>query len=213
MSSNQVSLNEQFRTLSNPDPGMWDPVPKIVVLVVVFVALLVVGWFFVCSEKLDQLAVAQKSEEDLRVQYEQKKGQAINLDLYRQQRDEMSRSFATLLKQLPNTTEVKELLVEVNQAGLGRGLQFELFKPGNEQKKEFYATLPITVALSGVYHDLGAFAADIAKLPRIVTLNNLDIKPAKIGRRLATGMEVRTFRYLSDDEIAKTAGQGRGGKK
>jgi len=206
MSSNQVSLSEQFRTFSNPDPGVWDPAPKIVVLVGVFILVLVVGWFLVCTEKLTELEEAQKSEQKLREQYQDKKRQAINVDLYRQQRDEMLRSFSTLLKQLPNKTEVKELLVEVNQAGLGRGLQFQLFKPGNEQRKDFYATLPIAVALNGVYHDMGAFASDIAKLPRIVTLNNLSIKPSKLGRRMDMVMEVRTFRYLSDDEVAKAAG-------
>lgn len=208
MSSSQVSLSEQFQTLNNPDPGMWDPVPKAVVLVVVFIGVLILGWFFVCSAKLEEWNEAKRQENALREEFQRKKAQAINLDLYRQQRDEMLRSFATLLKQLPDRTEVKELLVEVNQAGLGRGLQFELFKPGNEAAKEFYAVLPITVALNGVYHDLGAFAADIAKLPRIVTLNNLAIKPTTLGRRLAMGAEVRTFRYLSEEEIASTSKAG-----
>jgi type IV pilus assembly protein PilO len=177
------------------------------VLVLAFIAVLLVGWLLACQDKLTEWDEAQSREEELRGQVQDKKAQAINLDLYKQQRDEMSQSFAALLKQLPDKTEVKELLVEVNQAGLGRGMQFELFKPGKEVRQEFYATLPITVDVNGVYHDLGAFASDIAKLSRIVTLNNLAISPIG-GRRLRMGIELRTFRYLSDEEVAAQAQAG-----
>lgn len=209
MSTEKLSLQEQFRSLSNPDRGTWDVAPKIMLLVLAFVGVIVLGYFLLWSEQRDTLYAAQQEEEKLRGDFQAKKAQAINLDLYKAQRDEMSKSFATLLKQLPDKTEVKELLVEVNQAGLGRGLQFSLFRPGDEIKKEFYALLPIEVLLNGVYHDLGAFASDIAKLPRIVTLNNLAIKTTPIGRRLQTGMEIRTFRYLSDEEIAAAQGGGK----
>jgi type IV pilus assembly protein PilO len=206
MNKEKVSLQEQFRSLNNPDRGTWDIAPKIMLLALSFVGVIILGYFLFWSDQQNSLSEAEQEEEKLRNDFQTKKAQAINLELYRAQRDEMSKSFATLLRQLPDKTEVKDLLVEVNQAGLGRGLQFGLFGPGDEVKKEFYAVLPIEVLLNGVYHDLGAFASDIAKLPRIVTLNNLAIRTTPVGRRLEAKMEVRTFRYLSDGEVS-------GGKK
>jgi type IV pilus assembly protein PilO len=125
------------------------------------------------------------------------------LDLYTQQLAEIDRSFGALLKQLPNKSEIEALLIEVNQAGLGRGLQFELFRPSQEVVKDFYAEMPIVVKVNGGYHDFGAFAADIGKLPRIVTLNNLSIAPLKDGGSLTMDATIKTFRYLDDEEIAK----------
>ncbi|MDR1646709.1 MAG: type 4a pilus biogenesis protein PilO [Zoogloeaceae bacterium] len=208
MSAEKVSLQEQFRSLNNPDRGTWDIAPKIMLLVLAFIGVIVLGYFLLWSDQQDSLSLAKQEEDSLRDEFQTKKARAINLDLYRAQRDEMSKSFAALLKQLPDKTEVKELLVEVNQAGLGRGLLFSLFRPGDEIKKEFYALLPVEVRLNGVYHDIGAFASDIAKLPRIVTINNLAITTTPIGLRLDTGMEIRTFRYLSDEELS-----GQGGNK
>jgi type IV pilus assembly protein PilO len=142
----------------------------------------------------------------------------VNRDLYVQQLNEIDRSFGALLKQLPNKSEVESLLVEINQSGMGRGLQFELFKPGAEAVKDFYAELPINVKLTGNYHDFGAFAGDIGKLSRIVTLNNISITPnqqAKDGT-LVMDAVTKTFRYLDEEELAakrKAAQAAKGGKK
>ena len=171
------AIADEFRDLNPNDPGAWPPLPKKAVLLAVFAVLVLAGWWFLWSDQLAELDVKQKEEATLKQQYLEKKKQAINLDLYIEQLAEIDRSFGALLKQLPNKSEVEALLIEVNQAGLGRGLQFDLFRPGAEQVKDFYAELPIAVKINGGYHDFGAFAADIAKLPRIVTLNNISIVP------------------------------------
>mgnify|MGYP000876489313 CR=1 FL=1 len=158
------------------------------------------------------------NELKLREEFVVKKKQAVNLDLYIQQLNEIDRSFGALLKQLPNKSEVESLLVEINQAGMGRGLQFELFKPGAEQIKDFYAELPINVRLTGTYHDFGAFAGDIGKLSRIVTLNNVAIviNPQSKDGTLVMDAITKTFRYLDEEELAakkKAAQAAKGGKK
>ena len=196
-------LADDFRYMNPNDPGAWPLVPKVSVLVGLFLALLLAGWWFVWNDQLTELENKQREEETLKQQYLEKKRQAVNLDLYTQQLAEIDRSFGALLKQLPDKSEIEALLIEVNQAGLGRGLQFELFKPGQEQIKDFYAELPITVKINGNYHDFGAFAADIAKLPRIVTLNNIAISPVKEGGQLSLEATTKTFRYLDEEEIAK----------
>jgi len=197
------AMADDFRLLNPNDPGAWPLIPKITVLVGLFVAILAAGWWFVWDDQLIELEKKQKEEETLKQEYIDKKRQAVNLDLYIQQLADIDRSFGALLKQLPDKSEIDALLIEVNQAGLGRGLQFELFKPGQEQIKDFYAELPIAVKINGSYHDFGAFAADIAKLPRIVTLNNISIAPAKDGGQLSLDATTKTFRYLDDEEIAK----------
>lgn len=210
---NQVM--EDFRRI-NDDPGTWPLVPKVVVLLGVFVAVIVAGWLFLWSGQLSDLSSAEEKEEKLKSEFIQKKTLAVNLDVYTQQLEEMDRSFGVLLKQLPNRSEVESLLVEINQAGLGRGMQFELFKPGKEEVKDFYAELPISVKVLGTYHDFGAFAADIAKLPRIVTLNDLNISAPKDANsgELAMEMSIKTFRYLDDEELAVvTAKQKEDAKK
>jgi type IV pilus assembly protein PilO len=197
------SIADDFRLMNPNDPGAWPLIPKITVLVALFATILFAGWWFVWNDQLTELETKQREEETLKKQYLDKKRQAVNLDLYIQQLAEIDRSFGALLKQLPDKSEIEALLIEVNQAGLGRGLQFELFKPGQEQIKDFYAELPITVKINGGYHDFGAFAADIAKLPRIVTLNNISITPVKDGGLLSLDATTKTFRYLDDEEIAK----------
>jgi len=197
------AMADDFRLLNPNDPGAWPLIPKITVLVGLFVAILAAGWWFVWDDQLIELEKKQKEEETLKQEYIDKKRQAVNLDLYIQQLADIDRSFGALLKQLPDKSEIDALLIEVNQAGLGRGLQFELFKPGQERIKDFYAELPIAVKINGSYHDFGAFAADIAKLPRIVTLNNISIAPAKDGGQLSLDATTKTFRYLDDEEIAK----------
>jgi type IV pilus assembly protein PilO len=175
----------------------------VAVLVGIFLLILVLGWWFVWSDQLADLENKENEERTLKEQFIEKKRQAVNLDLYTQQLADIDRSFGALLKQLPNKSEIEALLIEVNQAGLGRGLQFELFRPSQEQIKDFYAELPIVVKVNGSYHDFGAFAADIGKLPRIVTLNNLSIAPLKDGGNLTMDATIKTFRYLDDEEIAK----------
>lgn len=197
------SIADDFRLMNPNDPGSWPLIPKITVLIGLFAAILLAGWWFVWNDQLTELETKQREEGTLKQQYLDKKRQAVNLDLYIQQLAEIDRSFGALLKQLPDKSEIEALLIEVNQAGLGRGLQFELFKPGQEQIKDFYAELPITVKINGGYHDFGAFAADIAKLPRIVTLNNISIAPVKDGGVLSLDATTKTFRYLDEEEIAK----------
>jgi type IV pilus assembly protein PilO len=210
---NFQDILDDFRYLNPNDPGAWPLIPKIAVLLGLFAAILVAGWWFVWSDQLTELETKQREEETLRQQYLDKKRQAVNLDLYTQQLAEIDRSFGALLKQLPNKSEIEALLIEVNQAGLGRGLQFELFRPGQEQIKDFYAELPIAVKINGSYHDFGAFAADIAKLPRIVTLNNISITPVKEGGILSLDATTKTFRYLDEEEIAKQKKPAQGAKK
>lgn len=207
------AILEDFRYMNPNDPGAWPLVPKMVVMCGLFVLILVAGWWFVWSDQLTELETKQREEETLKTQYLDKKRQAVNLDLYTQQLAEIDRSFGALLKQLPNKSEIEALLIEVNQAGLGRGLQFELFRPGQEQVKDFYAELPIAVKINGSYHDFGAFAADIAKLPRIVTLNNVTISPLKDGGLLSLDATTKTFRYLDEDELAKQKKPAQGAKK
>lgn len=210
------AILDQFRFLNPNDPGAWPLVPKATLLFGVFVAVLVAGWWFVWNDQLAELDTKAREEGTLKQQYLEKKRQAINLDLYVQQLAEIDRSFGALLKQLPDKSEIEALLIEVNQAGLGRGLQFELFKPGQEQAKDFYAELPIAVKINGSYHDFGAFASDIAKLPRIVTLNNIAISTMKDGS-LALEATTKTFRYLDEAEVAKqkkaAQAQAQGAKK
>lgn len=208
----QALLND-FRYLNPNDPGAWPAAPKIAVFIGIFLALLVAGWWFLWSDQLADLETREHEEVSLKQQYLDKKRQAVNLDLYKEQLAEIDRSFGALLKQLPNKSEIDALLIEVNQAGLGRGLQFELFRPGTEQVKDFYAELPVAVKINGAYHDIGAFAADIAKLPRIVTLNNISITPLKDGGLLSLDATTKTFRYLDEGEIAKQKKPAKGAKK
>jgi len=204
---------DDFRFMNPNDPGAWPLIPKFTVLFGVLIVLLLAGWWFFWSDQLAELETKQREEDTLKQQYLDKKRQAVNLDLYTQQLAEIDRSFGALLKQLPNKSEIEALLIEVNQAGLGRGLQFELFRPGAEQIKDFYAELPIAVKINGAYHDFGAFAADIAKLPRIVTLNNIAIASAKDSGLLSLDATTKTFRYLDEEEVAKQKKPAQGVKK
>jgi len=185
---------------------------KATLLAMLFVAIVFAGYWFAWSGQLDALNAAKQEEMSLRDTYMNKKRQAINLDAYKQQLKDIERSFGALLKQLPNKSEMDALLTDINQAGLGRGLQFELFKPGTEKIGDFYAELPINVRLTGSYHDLGAFASDIAQLPRIVTLHDIEISPEKDGA-LSMNAVVKTYRYLDDDEIAAQKKGAKGAAK
>ncbi len=206
-----ASIADDFRYLNPNDPGVWPLIPKITALLGLFILILIGGWWFLWNDQLAELETKRHEEDTLKQQYLDKKKQAVNLDLYVQQLAEIDRSFGALLKQLPNKSEIEALLIEVNQSGLGRGLQFDLFKPGQEQIKDFYAELPIAIKINGAYHDFGSFAADIAKLPRIVTLNNVAIAPGKDGT-LTLDAITKTFRYLDEEEVAKQK-KAQGGKK
>ena len=212
---------DDFRNLNPKDVGAWPVVPRAAALLGLVAVILLAGWWFVWSDQLDALEARQQDELKLKEQFIAKKSQAVNLDLYTQQLSEIDRSFGALLKQLPNKSEVEALLIEINQSGMGRGLQFDLFKPGQEIVKDFYAELPINVRLTGSYHDFGAFAGDISQLSRIVTLNNISIavnSQAKDGS-LVMDAVTKTFRYLDDEELAakkkadQAAKAAKGGKK
>ncbi len=207
------SVAEDFRRLNPNDPGAWPLIPKATVLLALFSVLIGAGWWFVWQDQLDQLDSKQRQEAQLKEEFLNKKRQAVNLELYVQQLAEIDRSFGALLKQLPNKSEVDALLVEINQAGMGRGLQFELFKPGQEQVRDFYAELPITVRLTGNYHDLGAFAGDIGRLSRIVTLNNLKISAQQGTSTLVMDAVTKTFRYLDEEEVARQRKAAQDAKK
>jgi len=210
---NFQAILDDFRYMNPNDPGAWPIIPKMSILLGVFLALLLAGWWFFWNDQLSTLDNARQEELTLKDQYLLKKRQAVNLDLYTQQLAEIDRSFGALLKQLPNKSEIEALLIEVNQAGLGRGLQFELFRPGAEQIKDFYAELPVTVKINGSYHDIGTFAADIARLPRIVTLNGISVAPLKAGDSLTLDATVKTFRYLDENELAQQKRPAQGGGK
>ena len=209
---------DDFRNLNPKDVGAWPLAPRVTVLLGLFSVILLAGWWFFCNEQMDTLALREQDELKLRDEFVSKKKLAVNLDLYVQQLNEIDRSFGALLKQLPNKSEVESLLVEINQSGMGRGLQFELFKPGQEISKDFYAELPIGVKLTGSYHDFGAFAGDIGRLSRIVTLNNISItaNPQAKDGSLVMDAVTKTFRYLDEEELAakrKAAQAAKGGKK
>jgi type IV pilus assembly protein PilO len=196
------TLIDDFRTLDPKDPGLWPVLPRIIILVGIFLVVLVLGWWLGWRVQIDELDAKHQQEEALKEEWRTKKAQAVNLDEYQKQLAEINRSFGALLKQLPNASEMESLLVDINQAGLGRGLQFDLFKPGTESLRDFYAELPITIKVAGPYHDLGAFTGDIAKLPRIVTLNDIDVSTSKDGG-LTMSAVAKTFRYLDEEEVAR----------
>ncbi|WP_341646098.1 type 4a pilus biogenesis protein PilO [Thauera sp. SDU_THAU2] len=195
-------LAQDFKGLDPNDPGMWPLVPRAAVMVGLLAAVLGAFWWFDWQEQADTLAQREQEEVQLRDSWAAKKRQAVNLDEHRRQLAEIDRQFGALLKQLPNRAEMDSLLSDINQAGLGRGLQFELFKPGSNVVKEFYAEMPIDIRVTGNYHELGEFASDVARMPRIVTLNNLAINTDKDGR-LKLEAKAITYRYLDEDEIAK----------
>src|SRR5687768_3624289 len=210
------ALAEEFKRTNWKDPGTWHAAPKIVVLLAILVGIPTAGFFGINQGQLEELELGAQKEEKLKQEYVGKKKQAINLDLHRQQLREIDTQFGALLRQRPNKSQMDALLVDINQAGLGRGLQFELFKPaGGEIRREFYAELPIQVKVTGNYHDMGAFASDVGQLSRIVTLNNVAISAGADGN-LTMDATARTFRYLDDAEIAaqrKAAKKGPKGAK
>ena len=200
MALNLNSIVDDFKHTNWKDPGTWSAAPKLLVVLAILVAIPAVGYFFDTQTQLEELERGQQQEGKLKDEYKGKKQQAINLDLHKQQLREINESFGALLKQLPDKSQMDALLIDINQAGLGRGLQFEMFKPGGEAVKESFAELPIEIRVTGTYHDMGAFASDVGHLSRIVTLNDIQLDASKDGV-LSMGATARTFRYLSDDEL------------
>ena len=202
MALNINEILEDFKRTNWKDPGTWTMLPKLLVLLLILVLIPVGGFFGVWQGQIEELERGAAQEETLKKDYLAKKTQAVNLDLHKQQLREIDTQFGALLKQLPNKAQMDALLVDINQAGLSRGLQFELFRPAPaEAAREFYAELPISVRVTGTYHDMGGFAADIGQLPRIVTLNDVQMEAGKDGN-LVMDITARTFRYLDDNEVA-----------
>ena len=198
-----MNLIEELRSLDPKQPGNWPWPIKFGFLVLIFVAIQVLAYFLLWSDQTEKI---EKGRQDVAKQKEvflEKKRLAVNLDAYKQQRAEIEQAFGALLKQLPNKSEMDALLIDINQAGLGRGLAFELFKPAEKENvTEFYAELPVNIKVTGNYHDLGAFASDVAKMPRIVLLTDLKLDPPKDGV-LAMEAVAKTYRYLDEEEVAK----------
>ncbi|XAH22638.1 type 4a pilus biogenesis protein PilO [Xylophilus sp. GW821-FHT01B05] len=199
-------LQRQFSNLNPKDPSLWPILPR--VLLCVALGAVVVGalWYFWLSDYQTELETEAAQEQTLRQDYQAKLAKAVNLEALKRQREQVQQYVLQLEKQLPSKAEMAALLSDINQAGLGRSLQFELFRPSDVRVREYYAELPITVRVTGRYHDMGAFASDIAHLSRIVTLNNLSIAPAKDKDKdkdgqLVMDVTARTFRYLDSDEI------------
>jgi type IV pilus assembly protein PilO len=206
---------DDLRRLDTRNPGGW-PVPvKAGVMLFLLLAIVSAGYFYDWSSQLETLESHKKEEVRLKQTFLDKKKEAVNLDIYRQQLAEIEQTFGAMLRQLPNKAEMDALVTDINQAGLGRGLQFELFKPApRETLYDFYAELPIQVRVTGSYHDMGAFASDVAQLPRIVTLDSVSIEKTKDG--LVMNAVAKTYRYLDEQEVAaqrKAAAPTKGGKK
>jgi type IV pilus assembly protein PilO len=211
----------QFRNLDMNQPGQWPVLPKLAAFAAVVAAVIVALWFVVLSDATDELERERNREPALKTDYRGKLAQAVNLPELRKQKVQVEEYVTQLEKQLPGKAEMDALLSDINQAGLGRGLQFELFRPGQVAVRDYYAELPITLRVTGRYHDIGAFASDIANLSRIVTLHNLQLTSGRDGAGLlAMDATARTYRYLDQAEVdaqrqktAKAKPGAKGGKK
>jgi type IV pilus assembly protein PilO len=195
-----ADIASQFEGLQGRHPGLWPLAPRLLCAAGVMAAVLGLGYFFYWSGQFEEQETLAAQEQTLREAYKVKMAQAINLDVLEAQQQQVNRYVERLEKQLPSKAEMAALLSDINQAGLGRGLQFELFKPGQVVVRDYYAELPIDIKVSGSYHDIGEFAADMAKMPRIVTLNNLALTTGKDGVLMLDAV-AKTFRYLDQDEL------------
>jgi type IV pilus assembly protein PilO len=206
------SVNAQFRDLNGVHPGLWPILPRSLLALASLSFVILIGWYFYWSGQLEDQERRQVEEQKLKETFKQKIQQAISLDALREQRKLVLQYVATMEKQLPSKAEMDALLSDINQSGLGRGLQFELFKPGQVVAKDYYAELPIDLKLTGNYHDMGEFVSDVAKLPRIVTLNNLSLSTDK-DAKLVLDVVAKTFRYLDPEEISAQAELKKAGQK
>ena len=201
-------LKRDFQGLDPNDPSLWPNAPRALLLAALLIITVALVWWFDWREQIETLERRQGEEVQLRQEWSTKKRQAVNLEEYRRQLDETDRQFGALVRQLPNRAEMDSLLSEINQAGLGRGLLFELFKPGSDVVRDFYAEMPIEIRIIGSYHDLGEFASDVARMPRIVTLGNLSMQKQD-DNLLRLEASATTYRYLDDDELARQREQAR----
>lgn len=198
---------EDFQSIDWNDFSAWPIFIKAIGVGIIAIAILGAGFWFIIQGEIEEYNKAQKQEQSLRTQFKTKKALAVNLSAYKQQMVDMTQTFGSLLRQLPNSTEVPDLLVDITQAGLGRGLKFNLFKPGKERKKGFYAQLPISIEVLGQYHQIAGFVSDVAALPRIVTITNITV--TRMGGKKSRGAQLKmkatasTFRYLSGRELSK----------
>lgn len=222
LSAQIEQIAAQFRDLNPKEPGQWPLLPKAVAFMAVVIVALVVSWVVLLSDAKDQLQADQDREPALKQDYRSKLAQAVNLPELRKQKLQVEEYVTQLEKQLPGKAEMDALLSDINQAGLGRGLQFELFRPGQITVKDYYAELPIAVRVSGRYHDVGAFASDVANLSRIVTLHNLIVTSLPVAKdgsgagNLTMEATARTYRYLDAEEVAEqkmTSKKNKGAKK
>ncbi|TSE25646.1 Pilus assembly protein, PilO [Tepidimonas sediminis] len=198
----QQRLRRQFTNLDPNDPSRWPALPRALLLLAAGVAVLAALWYVWLADQAAALEAAQRREGELRTQYTQKVAKAAALDTLKGQLEQVRQYVAQLEKQLPSRAEMDALLSDINQAGIGRGLQFELFRPGQEVVRDYYAELPITLRVSGSYHAIGQFVADVAHLSRIVTLNNLSIAPTpNRNDQLTMESTAKTFRYLDPEEV------------
>ncbi len=196
-------LAQQFRGLQGRHPGLWPAAPKSALLAGILAGVLGLAWAGYWRGQIEELEAGQAQEVKLRAEFVSKLKQAVNLDVLRKQKEQVSQHVNLLEKQLPSKAEMDALLSDINQAGVGRGLQFELFKPQQVQVKEFYAELPINIKLSGGFHDLGSFTSDVSNLARIVTLKDMNIQFQEKTGQLTMEAVAKTFRYLDADEIAQ----------
>lgn len=208
-------IADDFKTLNPKDPGLWPTAPRFVTLMGLFSALIAAGWWFGWNVQMEELDRKVADEVKLKEDWIGKKRQAVNLDEHRRQLEQINTTFGALLKQLPNQSEMGDLLVDINKAAQSRGLLVDLFKPGGEAPRDFFAELPITLQLTGNYHDIGTFAGDIAQLPRIVTLNDIDVTANPKDGTLMLKTTAKTFRYLDEEELARrrAAEKAKGAKK
>lgn len=197
----QTRLQQQFSGLDPNDPASWPALPKYLLCAAVTVTVVTLLWFLWLQSSAEELEAERQRETQLRQDYTKKLAQAVNLEALKKQREQVLQYVTQLEKQLPSKAEMDALLSDINQAGLGRSLQFDLFRPGLVNVREYYAELPIALKVTGRYHDIGSFTADVANLSRIVTLNNLAIAPARDGS-LTLDATAKTFRYLDLDEVA-----------
>ncbi|NIR28126.1 MAG: type 4a pilus biogenesis protein PilO [Gammaproteobacteria bacterium] len=205
---------QQLNELDFKNIGSWPAAAKAVAVAFLFALVLAGGYWFDIRHQREYLAESQRKETELKKTFEQKQAKAANLEAYKEQLAKMEESFGAMLRQLPSKAEVAELLVDISQTGLANGLQFQLFKPQAERRREFYAELPIEIRVTGTYHDFGGFVSDVAALPRIVTLHNIKIKPGGgEGGRLTMDLTAKTYRYLEADEKANTKDKKGKGKK
>ena len=211
----QQDLQKQFTDLDPKDPSLWPVIPRVLLCVMIAAGTAVAAWFAFLSDYETELETERANEVTLRADYEKKLLKAVSLDLLKKQREQIQQYVIQLEKQLPSKAEMAALLSDINQAGLGRSLQFELFRPGQIVVRDYYAELPISVRVTGKYHDIGAFASDVARLSRIVTLNNLSLTPVSKDANgiLALDTTARTFRYLDPEEIQAQRKATEGKKK